>query len=303
MKEISNLYAFLKVVEKKSFTAAASALNSSTSSVSKKIAQLEHDVGAKLLNRSTHGMANLTEAGDTYFGHVRKIVHELEVAKETVRDVAHSLQGTIKVHITPGTGIRVAMPAIIKFMKTYPTIAVDVSVLPEHYDILRQGFDVSIRSNSINDPDINYATIEARELVRARYVICASPSYFEKCGKPTHPRELVDHNCLVSIREPSPQKWWFRIGRRKFAVKVRGTLVADTSTVIYEAAKAGLGIARMLNVSPTVEAGTDLQPIFSDMAVSDRSVWALIPRMQTIPRKTQAFLTFLTEDLRQRSRT
>lgn len=302
MREISNLYAFLKVVEKKSFTAAASVLNSSTSSISKKITQLEHDVGAKLLNRSTHGMANLTEAGSVYYGRVRKIIHELEVAKESVRDVAQSLQGTLRVHLTPGTGVRIAVPAIVQFMKAYPSISVEISVRPEDYDILRQGFDVSIRSVSLNDPDVNYATIEVRELVKSQYVICASPLYLQKFGTPSHPRELANHNCLVSIRQPSPQKWWFRNGRKKFAVKVQGTLVADNWAVIYEAAKGGLGIARMLTLNPAAETSAELQTLFPDQVISDRSVRALIPRMRPTPRKIEVFLTFLAEELQRQAR-
>jgi DNA-binding transcriptional LysR family regulator len=303
MEEISGLYAFLKVVEKASFTAAASDLNCSTSSISKRITQLEHVLGAKLLNRSTHGMANLTEAGAAYFERVRKIIYELESAKESIKDIAQSLQGTLKVHMTPGTGIRLALPAILQFMKTYPSLSVEISVQPHAYDILRQGFDVSIRSVGVNEPDINYATIQARELVKAQYIICASPSYFERYGKPSHPRELAKHNCLVSARQPSSHKWWFRNGHKKFAVKVQGTLLADNWAVVYEAAKAGMGIARMLCINPALELSRDLQPVFSDMVVSDRSVWALVPRMQPLPRKIEVFLSFLTEELRQQSRT
>jgi DNA-binding transcriptional LysR family regulator len=301
MEEIGDLYAFIKVIEKKSFTAAASALNCSTSSISKKITQLEHAVGAKLLNRSTHGMANLTEAGMIYFGRVRKIIYELESAKESARDVGQSLQGTLKVHITPGTGLRIAVPAILQFMKSYPSLSVDISVRPESYDILRQGFDVSICNISPNDPGINYSMVEARELVKAQYAICASPSYFEKFGRPSHPRELTQYNCLVSIRQPSPQKWWFRLGRKKFAVKVQGTLVADNGAVVYEAAKAGMGIARILRVNSSPGPTRDLEPIFSDLVVSDRTIHALIPRMRPLPRKIEAFVAFMTEELQRRA--
>lgn len=298
MDEISNLSAFIKVAEKGSFTGAALALNCSTSSISKRINQLEHAVGATLLNRSTHGNASLTEAGAAYFKRVRTIIQELESAKESVKDVAGSLQGTLKVHLTPGTGQRLALPAILQFAATYPSLTMEISVRPESFDILHQGFDVSIHSGGKNDDELSQATIEARELIATRYVICAAPSYFERFGKPSDPRELEKHNCLVSVRQPSSHKWWFRTGHKKFAVSVRGNLVADNWTTVYEAAKAGLGIARMLCVNPETDLGGVLEPIFSDLVVSDRSIWALTPRMRPTPRKIDVFLTFLTEQLR-----
>lgn len=303
MDEISNLSAFIKVVEKGSFTAAAYALNCSTSSVSKRINQLEHAVGATLLNRSTHGYANLTEAGSAYFNRVRSIIHELESAKESVKNVAESLQGTLKVHLTPGTGVRLALPSVLQFVKAYPSLTVEVSVRPESYDILHQGFDVSIHSGGKNDDELGYTTIEARELVEARYVICASPAYFEKHGMPTDPRELSNHNCLVSVLQPSSHKWWFKSGHKKFAVNVQGNFMADNWTTVYDAAKAGLGIARMLCVNPDLDLDGSLQPIFTDMVVSDRSVWALTPRMRPLPKKIELFLSFITQELRQKAST
>ena len=298
MDEISNLSAFIKVAEKGSFTAAALALNCSTSSISKRINQLEHAVGATLLNRSTHGHASLTEAGTTYFKRVRTIIQELESAKESVKNVADSIQGVLKVHLTPGTGQRLVLPAILQFAKAYPAVAVEVSVRPENFDMLHQGFDVSIHSGGKTDDELSHATVEARELVEAQYVICASQSYFEKFGKPTEPRELETHNCLVSMRQPSSHKWWFRVGHKKFPVNVHGNFVADNWTTVYEAAKAGLGIARMLCVNPRSDLAGLLEPIFSDSVVSDRSVWALTLRTKPIPRKIDTFLKFLTEELR-----
>ena len=299
MDEISNLSAFIKVAEKGSFTGAALALNCSTSSISKRINQLEHAVGATLLNRSTHGHASLTEAGTAYFKRVRSIIQELESAKESVKDVAESLQGTLKLHLTPGTGQRLVLPAILQFAKAYPTVAVEISVRPENFDMLHQGFDVSVHSGGKNDAELGHATIEARELVATQYVICASPSYFEKFGKPAEPRDLARHNCLVSVRQPSSQKWWFRMGHKKFAVDVHGNFVADNWTTVYEAAKAGLGIARMLCVNPRADLAPGvLEPIFSDLVVSDRSIWALTLRTRPIPRKIDVFLKFIAEELR-----
>lgn len=297
MDEIANMTAFVKVVETASFTAAAFALNCSTSSISKKINRLEYDVGAKLINRSTHGL-NLTEAGAIYLERARKILYEIESARDSVQEVTQSLSGTLKVHMTPGTGIRIALPAVLQFIKSYPTLSVEISVRPDVIDILRLGFDVSILSAGIGDAMVNHSGVEARELSRARYLICAAPAYFQRYGKPTHPQELAEHNCLISMRQSSPHKWWFRNGRKRFAVNVHGNLVADDWTIIYEATLAGLGISRVLNLPADLQPNGQLEPIFSDMLTSDRAVWAVVPRLRPMPRKIDLFLKFLSERLK-----
>jgi DNA-binding transcriptional LysR family regulator len=292
--EISNMAVFVKVVQAEGFTAAAAALNCSASSVSKRINQLEYEVGATLLNRSTHGILNLTEAGKLYFDRARKIIYEIENARDSVREVTQTLRGTLKVHMTPGTGLKIVLPVVLQFIKHYPLLSVEVSIRPEVVDIIKLGFDVSIRSGPMDESEI--ASFEARELKKASYRICASRSYFEEHGRPAHPRDLVNHNCLISARQPSPDKWWFRSERKKFSVKVRGNLIADNWTIIEEAARAGLGIARVLYVDSLGSLG-NLETIFADMMISDRVIWGLVPRMSPMPRKIELFVNYLRKGL------
>lgn len=297
MDDLGNLSAFLKAVEKGSLTAAATVLNCSTSTISKRIKQLEHSVGATLLNRSTHGNARPTEAGAAYFERVRLIIHELDSARETVKDVVNSIDGRLKVHLTPGTGQTIVLPAVLKFMRAYPDMLIELSVQPEDYDILSKGFDVTIHSKGNDAEDIGYASVEARPLTHAHYVICASRDYLERHGTPQQPEELEHHNCLVSIRQPSPYKWWFRRGHKKYSVNVKGSLESDNWVTVYEAAKAGIGIARMLRPDSEPGLGDDLQPLFSKEVVSQRSIWALTPRMNPMPKKVDLFLRFLEANL------
>lgn len=295
MDAINNMTVFVRVVEKESFTAAANVLNCSTSSISKRINQLEHDVGAKLLNRTTHSVLSLTEAGKIYFERARRIIYEIENAKESVLELTHSLNGTLKVHMTPGTGLTIAMPAVIEFMKAYPSLTVEVSIRPEVIDILRMGFDVSIRSGAIEEDDINLASIDAHELSKAQYAIAASPAYLDQHGRPSHPNDLVHHNCLISSRQHSPSKWWFWQDHKKFAVQVSGTLFADNWSVIYEAARAGLGIARLLKIQPAQQEFEDLETLFPHLTSPDRVIWALTPHMRPMPKKISVFLDFMRE--------
>lgn len=293
MDAINNMTVFVRVVEKESFTAAANVLNCSTSSISKRINQLEHDVGAKLLNRTTHSVLSLTEAGKIYFERARRIIYEIESAKESVLELTQSLNGTLKVHMTPGTGLTIALPAVIEFMKTYPSLTVEVSIKPEVIDILRMGFDVSIRSGAIEEDDINLASIDAHRLSKAQYAIAASPEYLSRRGRPVHPTDLVKHNCLISSRQHSPTRWWFWQEHKKFSVEVSGTLFADNWSVIYDAARSGLGIARLLQIHPAQHKFESLEILFPHLTIPDRVIWALTPHMRPMPKKISVFLDFM----------
>lgn len=304
MDELGNLSAFLKVVERGSLTSAAAALHCSASTISKRLKQLEHSVGATLLNRSTHGRAYPTEAGRAYFDQVRTIVRELENARESVRSVNETLEGQLRVHLTPGTGQMVLMPLIFRFMREHPALRIMVSIRPDGHDVLHRGFDLSIHSKDAKEGEIGYTSIEARELVKVDYVICAAPAYLAARGTPARPEDLSDHNCLVSVRQASPHQWWFRRDGFEYPVNVSGTLEADNWTTAFEAALEGLGIVRMMRIGdlshPTASA---LVPIFTDDVVSGRSIWALMHRMEPTPRKIEAFCNFLRTELQgQRTR-
>jgi DNA-binding transcriptional LysR family regulator len=301
MDDLANLSAFLKVVEKGSLTGAAAVLNCTTSTISKRIKQLEYTVGATLLNRSTHGNARTTEAGAAYFERVRTVMHDLESARQTVRDVIGSVGGRIKVHITPGTGHVIVLPSILSFMKDYPAIQIELSVQPEDYDVLSKGFDVTISSKGADSEDIGYTSVDARELTSAQYVICASREFLATNGTPEQPEDLQHFNCLLSNRQPSPRKWWFRRGFKKYAVEVSGTFESDNWLSVFEAAKAGIGIARMLRLHSKEDLGDDMAKLFSDEIVSQRSVYALTPRMQPTPKKIDVFLNYLAAGLKRKS--
>jgi DNA-binding transcriptional LysR family regulator len=228
-----------------------------------------------------------------YFERARRIIYEIESAKESVLELTRSLHGTLKVHMTPGTGLVFAMPAILAFMEAYPSLTVEISIRPEAVDILRMGFDVSIRSGALDEDDFNLASIDAHQLSKAQYAIVASRRYIDLKGRPEHPEELINHNCLVSARQHSPNKWWFWQNHKKFAVNVNGTLFADNWSVIYDAARAGLGVARLLQTYPVQRNFDDLEILFPNWTIPDRVIWAMTPHMRPMPKKISVFLDFM----------
>src|SRR5262245_48911647 len=125
--DVDALATFVRVVERRSFSATATEAGVTPSSISKKIARLEQDVGAKLINRSTRDV-RLTEAGAALFATAPRILHELELARESVRSARDSLAGSMKIHLTPGTGERIVLPVLLEFLKAHPSLRCEISV-------------------------------------------------------------------------------------------------------------------------------------------------------------------------------
>jgi DNA-binding transcriptional LysR family regulator len=288
---------FVKVIEKGSFIAAAVELDASPSWITKKIARLESEVGKRLLNRSTHDLS-LTEAGELFYQHAVRILHDVERAVDSVHDVGDRLSGTIKVHVTPGTGHRIVMPLIFAFMQEHPELAIDVIVRAEVIDVVQHGLDVSIRSGGATDREARYMSIESRQLRAACYEIVASPAYLARFGRPEHPRDLADHNCLIHANQTSAHEWSFYDADRSYVVPVRGNVISDDWSVIDEAARAGLGIARLVGIYSTAPRADDgLEVLFADAVRADRFIWAFFPYTRPIPRKLDALLTYLEAHL------
>jgi len=288
----------VRVVEKGSFSAAGQALNLTASAVSKHVSRIEKELGVSLLNRSTHELS-LTEAGKIYHEHCIKILRDVELARNAAREASAALGGTLKLHLTPGlTARQFVLPALRRFLAKHPDLTVDVTMTLESVDVVEGGFDLAIRSDTSKGMGHGNGSAEYREIARCSYLICASKDYFQRHPKPKQPGDLVRHDCLLFVGQPSFDRWWFTDGRRKYGVPVKGHFRANDWMAIYKAALAGLGIARMQVLqgrSPNLARG--LEVIFEKEAVCDRAIWALYPRALNLPIKVSAFLDHLSGEL------
>ncbi len=285
---------FIRVVEKGSFSAAAMELNLTPSAISKQISRLEAEVGVRLINRSTHEF-NLTEAGKIYYERCLKILHEIDQARDAAQEANTTLSGTLKIHVTPGTGRLMVLPHLNQFLRGHPHLTVELHVEPDYVDVLQRGLDLSIRSGTDDDANLRYSSIEARELAPVKYRICASPEYFARMGKPKHPRDLVKHHCIVYTSQPSSNRWWFIEKNKRYAVDVAGCLRADDWAAVLNATLDGVGIARFLSLEAQKHVLNErLETVFEAETVCERRLWAFYPRTHHLPRKVTAFLDYVT---------
>jgi len=294
---LESVFIFTRVVEHKSFTTAARSLKMSASAVSKHISRLEEDIGAALFTRSTRNL-NLSDIGAELYRRSKNAIVELHDARSTIISASLGVVGNLRVHITPGIGQRLVEPVLLRFIMVHPEITLQVSMSAEILNPLEQGLDLVIRSGAPDDAHMLHNSLSYREFGPLRYIICAAPSYLRKHGTPKAPKDLADHNCLIHSTQVSAVEWRFKTENDEYTVPVSGSIVSNSHTIVYGAALAGIGIARLLTASYSDRRELAVfTPLFEEETVSNRVIRAFYPRSGQTPAKVGTFLDFLSGEL------
>lgn len=295
MEYLSDIKIFLKVVQKKSFSAAAVELNLSQSAVSKHVARLEQSLGVQLLHRSTHQLS-LTEAGVDFCERAARIVADLDEARKAAAALSAGVSGALRVHSTFGIGHSFVAPAIARFMETYRDLSIQLIVAPgDTVSVIDQDIDVTVRLHTERDPLRNQTSLSHEVLGTMRYLICGAPAYFARVGRPASPRELDRHNCLVHSLQPGANHWRFAAADgSEYVVRVSGTYSSNSGAALYDAVTRGIGVARILEpIAHGMMSRGEAEALFEAETRSTYFVTAYFPRAPKIPQKTRAFLDFL----------
>ncbi len=292
MDRYSAYAAFQKVVETGSFTAAASALEVTKSAVSKHVARLEDNLGARLLDRTTRRLRP-TEVGEAFYLRCARILADIEEAEGAVASLQTQPKGTLRVNAPVSFGVRHLGALLPGFLSRHPDLTVELTLNDRVVDLIDEGFDMAIRIADLAD-----STLIARRLAPARRVVCASPAYWKRHGKPTTPTELADHECLIYSYLPYGREWFFGSGARRHAVPIRGRLVANNGDMLNAAAVAGLGAV----LSPTFIVGDDvragrLETALEDWEAPPLSIHAVYPHNRHLSAKIRVFVDYLIECL------
>ncbi len=276
---------FRRVAELGSFSGAADDLNMTPATVSKHIAFLEHNVGTRLIHRTTRRM-HLSDAGTHYLASVRRMLDELDETESRVRGLDASPQGKIRINAPMSFGL-MHLPAVIdSFLEAYPDIEVDLQLSDQVVDLVEQGVDLALR---VRDqlPD---SSLTARRLCATHRVVCAAPEYLKIHGTPAHPDELAKHTCLVYSRLASPSRWL--LGEHQ--VEVNGRYHVDSSLAIRKSVLNGQGITLIPTflVYDDLRAGR-LQALLPEYPPSGHHLYAVFPPGQRKPDRVRVFLDHL----------
>jgi DNA-binding transcriptional LysR family regulator len=286
MDRLRAIALFCRAVEAKSFTAAAHGLDLAPSVVSKAIATLESELECRLFNRSTRRLA-LTEAGTAYYEHCRKIVAALEEAEAAVRGGTR-VSGVLRIGLHPA--IRALMTRSMgALLAAHPRLTAEIVVTNSPAALLDEGLDVLIRIGALAD-----SSFVAQRLGWTKAVICASPDYLRRHGRPRHPDELTRHRAIVPGRrdEESFARWHFARGGERAVVAVPVVLMVRDGIGLVDAAAGGIGMARIYDASarPYLDAGS-LEPLLEDWSCEREPIYAVRPSGR-LPGKVRAFLQF-----------
>jgi DNA-binding transcriptional LysR family regulator len=284
---------FERVVERGSFAGAAQDVGLSPSAVSKLIARLEQRLGVRLINRTTRQLA-LTAEGTTYLKRSREILAAIEAAESEIASARTSPRGHLRVHAPPVMIGDHFGPALSEFLARYPRITIDFLVTNRPVDLVAENIDVAMRTGKLPD-----SSLVACKIIDLTQIVCASPAYIARHGRPIVPSDLARHRCLILNGIAEPTNWVFNSDGRRIAVEVDGAVSADSSDVLLRLAIEGVGIVRLgeLAVARALVNGS-LEPLLLDAQVhEDYPLWALLPPGRQRSPKVKVFLEFLRERL------
>lgn len=290
MDRLDDMLAFIKVVDTRSFTAAADRLNLSKSVVSRRIGELENRLGARLLNRTTRKLS-LTEVGQAYYERCTRILADLEEAEQAVADLHAAPRGRLRVNAPVSFGVMHLAAAVAEFVERYPAVEIDMDLNDRYVDLVDEGYDLAIRIGRLRD-----SSLIARRLAPARMALCASPAYLIKHGTPQSPDDLANHQCLIYTNLATPDVWQLQVNGETRAVRVSGPLRGNNGELLRDAAVAGMGIV----MSPTFLCGNALSSgtllsFMADSLPSDAGVNAVYPQNRHLSPKVRVFVDFLVQ--------
>jgi DNA-binding transcriptional LysR family regulator len=287
----SEMTAFVRVVDSKGFSAAASGLGLTPSAVSKLVTRLETRLGVRLLQRTTRAL-HLTAEGEVFHAAARRIVAEIETLESQLSGQSRSPQGLLRVTTSLAFSTHQLTPILPEFLARYPHVRLELLPTDRVVDMIEEGMDVALRIGRLAD-----TSFMARKIGEDRRLICAAPAYLAQHGAPRRPEDLARHDCILSRERTALNRWQFRVDGEIRTIDVTGRLAVDEGELQLQLAMQGLGIVRLtrLTVAQAVRAGT-LVPLLGEFSADDPvAIHAVYPHRRHLAPRVTAFVNFLIE--------
>lgn len=296
-----HLHWLVVLAQQGSFTAAAERLGVSKAAMSQRVAELERVAGVALVRRTTRSV-RLTEAGQRLVDDTRASFEQIAESFAQVRDLAGLPRGLLRVTAPVALARQQLVPLLADFLRQYPEVRLELDLSDRFSSLATEGFDLAIR-HTASPPDTHVAWT----LCATRSLLVATPAYLRRSGVPQLPQELARHNCLHYPRSQDRPAWTLErrdaAAQERVTVQVSGSLAANNSEALRDAALAGLGIALLPDFSAqaSLRAGklVEVLPDWIPVGAFAGQLYAIRPYSAHVPRAVSALVAFLRERLAQ----
>jgi len=287
MSELETIQIFLKVAELDSFSGAARQLGLPNATVSSAVRQLEANLGTRLLQRTTRSV-QLTQEGEAFYARSRELVADFDALRTMFRSGADVLTGRLRIDMSVAMAAGIVLPRLGEFMALHPQLLIDLGTADRRVDVIREGYDVVLRTGTLQD-----SSLVARPLGHYRLVNCASPAYLRDYGTPRTLDDLQRHRVVhydAQLGGSTPGWEWFDgEGTQVAAV---GAVLTVNGTVAYGmACMSGLGLIQVpeAGVRERLQDGT-LVEVLPDYRPAPMPLSFVYPTRRHVPARALAFM-------------
>jgi len=292
MEDFSAITSFVRVVEARSFAAAAVQLGMTPSGVSRAVSRLEEQIGVRLLFRSTRAL-RLTDDGESFYQRCKAILADLGEAVDALNYARTKPSGKLRVAANVSVGRAALIPNLADFEAKYPDIRLELSMSDRSIGLIEEGIDCAIRMGELED-----SNLIARKLGYFNNVLCAAPAYLERHGTPVSIDDLKQHRCINYVYPTSGRayQWQFDTPDGRIALDIDAHLLINDGESVIQAAMAGLGIIQVPHWLAASAIGYGkLKVIMEDTISTGSPVWLVYPQKKHLSARVQAFLEWVHE--------
>ena len=289
MDKLKQMEAFVSVVDKGSLAAAALEQNITPVMLGRRIDALEKRLGTKLMHRTTRHLT-LTEQGNVFLDHCRKLLGDLEVVEQSIAEGRHKATGQLVVSTPAAYGRLHVAPHAPAFLARHPDVQISFNLTDRVVDLVREGYDLSIRIGGEIDP-----SFVAVKLASNRRVVCATPHYLQRHGTPETLDDLARHNCLAFNLQGGQQRgWYFQQNGKPVIIRAQGNLDCNDGELLHRWACEGLGLAwrSTWEIQAQLACG-ELVTVLDDYALPHYDITAVYPQQRHLPAKSRFFIDYL----------
>ncbi len=289
--ELEGIAVFLAIAEARNFRLAGERLGVTRSAVSQALQRLEDKVGTTLVQRTTRSV-HLTEAGQLLYERATPSLLQLREAIEAVQDYQSRPSGMLRIAASSIAEDFLSGSFLAGFVEAHPEVKLDITVTDEEFDIVEAGFDAGVRLGEVIAQDMIAVPVSPQQ----RQCAVAAPSYLERNGGPSHPRDLPAHICIGWRPRPdtAPYRWEFSEGGREFGVAVDPAVTTNDMRIMIRLALAGAGITFGVveTFQPYFERG-ELVPLLEEFGPPFQGFYLYYPRRQRQPLKLKVLVDYI----------